>query len=288
MMDYVVPMVFPDDRLWLSDLRGTYGEYNNNVRWRSWGTEHTLIRLVRKNMKFVGNIIILLARESQVQPWMEDDGIRIVFHRDFIPKRYLPTYNSRTIEMFLHKIDGLSEDFLYGNDDMFPLSPLDESDFFIDGVPCIHMTEKEYPESPNNFQRACMNGLNFVASEFGLTFTDKWYKNGHSIAPIKLSTCRHLWEIGKKRIEQSITPFRKPCNFNQYIYSWWQFFSGEYVDKKPMRKYVSVKDAVNDVVDAVNHTNGIICINDNEKEKDYLSYAIPVKKALKKIANEER
>jgi hypothetical protein len=32
--------------------------------------------------------------------------------------------------MFLHRIPGLSERFIYGNDDMFPLSQLEPEDFF--------------------------------------------------------------------------------------------------------------------------------------------------------------
>ena len=170
-IDYVVPMVFHNDTLWRETFRSVgrmYDEYNicDFVRYRSWNTEELLIKCVRKFMPWVRNIYVILAQESQVQNWMIDSDIKIVYHRDIIPSGFLPTFNSREIEMFLHKIPDISEHFLYGNDDMFPLAPLSEDDFFVDGKPCIHMTEKVFPEEPNNFQMACMCGLNFVAKEF--------------------------------------------------------------------------------------------------------------------------
>ena len=42
-------------------------------------------------------------------------------HEDFIPHKYLPTYNSRAIEFNVHRIKGLEEKFVLFNDDMFIL-----------------------------------------------------------------------------------------------------------------------------------------------------------------------
>ena len=284
-IDYVVPMVFPLDKEWRislfnarsSDLPEFYYP-ENYVRYRSWETEELLIRLVKKNMPWLRNIYIILAMESQVQDWMGELGVRVVFHKDFIPEDFLPTFNSRAIEMFLKDIPDLSEYFLYGNDDMFPLSPLREEDFFVDGLPCLRFTEKIFPVWPNQFQRACLCGMNFVAKEFGKEFHDKWYKNGHSIVPMLKSTCEHLWERADE-IRGSVTPFRTEKNFNQYIYSWWHFFSGKYIDKAPDRRYVGVKKTVEEVVAAI-RDGGIVCVNDNECETDYMRYGIAVKEAL--------
>ena len=40
---------------------------------------------------------------------------------EFIPKEYLPTFNSNVIEMNLHRIENLSEKFILFNDDLFIL-----------------------------------------------------------------------------------------------------------------------------------------------------------------------
>ena len=47
------------------------------------------------------------------------DMVTLVDHKDFIPGEYLPTFNSHTITANLHRIPGLSEQFLYLNDDIF-------------------------------------------------------------------------------------------------------------------------------------------------------------------------
>ena len=126
-IDYVVPMIFPDDLKWRHDYATANGCFRDdrstltNVRYRSWGTEHLLIQCVRKHLPWIRNVVILLARKSQVQPWMLDEiaatrngmpHIRIVFHNEFLPKDVLPTFNSRAIEMYLHNIPDLAPYFL--------------------------------------------------------------------------------------------------------------------------------------------------------------------------------
>ena len=46
---------------------------------------------------------------------------------DFIPSQYLPTFNSHVIEAHLHLIPGLTEHFLYLNDDMILGRPLSKA-----------------------------------------------------------------------------------------------------------------------------------------------------------------
>ena len=50
--------------------------------------------------------------------------LNIAKHSDFIPKEYLPTFSSHSIELNLHRIEGLVERFVYFNDDMFLLRPV--------------------------------------------------------------------------------------------------------------------------------------------------------------------
>lgn len=276
-IDYVVPMVFHDDKLWQQDFTKVNSLYNENnpysfVRFRSWGTEHLLIRCVKKFMPFVRTIYIILARESQKQPWMDEEGVRVVYHREFIPERFLPTFNSCAIEMFLHLIPDLSERFIYGNDDMFPLAPLTEDDFFEGYTPCLHHKEIVYPTQPTVFHKSCRCGQMFVAKEFGLDMSNVLIRGGHSLTPMLKTTWLYLWYIGKADIEKSVSPFRETKNFNQWICPWWHYLSGDYIDKVPQKVYVSTKNSVDDVVKAIRDSRGIVCINDNECEKDYMKY----------------
>lgn len=287
-IDYVVPMVFNGDPLWQQDFLKVGRRYNEGnkyefVRFRSWDTERLLIRCVRTFMPFVRTIYIILARESQKKDWMDEDGIRVVYHREFIPERYLPTFNSRAIEMFLKDIPGISDLFLYGNDDMFPLSPLKEEDFFRDGLPCLHHTERPFPQEPNNFHLAAIGGLNFIASQFGKHYWDTWLKGGHSITPMVKATWQYLWDNYGDVIENSISAFREPHNFNQWLCPWWHHFAGKYVDYAPKRVYATVRKSVEEIVEIIGRDEpGIVCINDNECEPDYMKYANAAKKAIEK------
>ena len=47
----------------------------------------------------------------------------------------MPTFNSHTIELNFHRIKGLSEQFVYFNDDIFITNPVKQEDFFVNGVP---------------------------------------------------------------------------------------------------------------------------------------------------------
>lgn len=68
---------------------------------------------------------IHLVTDGQVPAWLDPDHPRVnlVDHRDILPADALPTFNSHAIEAALHRIDGLAEQFLYFNDDMFIATP---------------------------------------------------------------------------------------------------------------------------------------------------------------------
>lgn len=64
---------------------------------------------------------IFIVTDSPVPGWLtEHPTVSIVRSEDFFPDlSVLPTHNSHAVESQLHHIEGLSEHFLYSNDDMF-------------------------------------------------------------------------------------------------------------------------------------------------------------------------
>ena len=301
-IDYVVPMVFPDDMSWRHELQNLTGplcrdDARRNERYRTWGTEEILVRLIRKNLPWIRCIHILLARKTQVQPWMKEmvamtsgqtgqagPQVRVVLHKEFMPKEKLPTFNSRAIEMYLHKIPDLAPLFLYGNDDMFPLSPMGVSDFFQNGLPCLRLTERAFPKVPNQYHWACLNGLNFVARNFGKQFSRTWLHTGHSVAPMLRQTIEMFWQRWPEEMERSVTPFRMVQNYNQYIYLWWHWLSGQYVDHCPTRSYVATNQHTPDEIrQAIRVTQGILCINDHSGADDLGPYATAAREELIKL-----
>ena len=63
------------------------------------------------------------------------DRFNIVDHREIFAgfEQHLPTFNSRSIISMLWRIEGLAENFVYFNDDMFLLRDVQAEDFFRDG-----------------------------------------------------------------------------------------------------------------------------------------------------------
>jgi len=75
--------------------------------------------------------IYIVVRDGQRPKWLADNPrVTLVNHSTIIPPQYLPTFNSMAIESFLHKIPGLSEYFVYFNDDMIILNPVQKTHFF--------------------------------------------------------------------------------------------------------------------------------------------------------------
>lgn len=287
-IDFVVPMVFHQDPEWQRSFEriGSWfdrGDPKHFVRYRSWGNEELQIRAIKRCMPWVRTIYIILAQESQKQEWMDKEGVRVVYHRDFIPEKYLPLFNSQSIEMFLKDIPGLSERFIYANDDMFPLEPLSENDFFRDGLPCLNFKEVDFPSEPNIYHLGCRNGLNFVGGEFGIKYTDRWVKSCHGLTPMLRKTWEHLWERGEEEIRRSVSAFREPKNFNQYICPLWHFFTSRYYPHTPRTAYVSTLNPLGEVLEAIlSEETQVVCINDNEAVTDYVEFANTVNEALEK------
>jgi hypothetical protein len=76
---------------------------------------------------------VYLVTDQQVPEWLDTDNPRItvVDHRELFGSRgRLPTFNSHAIESQLHHIPGLSDHYLYLNDDVFFGRPVGPQKFF--------------------------------------------------------------------------------------------------------------------------------------------------------------
>lgn len=102
-----------------------------DIRFRNVGEITFSINSVLKYLPWIRAIYIVTeTRRLPVSSHLLNSGrIRIVDPAAFIPSQYLPTFSSNVIESFLHRIDGLSEIFLYNNDDYMHFSPI-RPDFF--------------------------------------------------------------------------------------------------------------------------------------------------------------
>jgi hypothetical protein len=78
---------------------------------------------------------IFIVTDSPRPAWLDEHpSVRLVRSEEFFSDpEALPTHNSHAIESRLHHIEGLSEHFLYSNDDMFFGRPVQPSMFFSPG-----------------------------------------------------------------------------------------------------------------------------------------------------------
>ncbi len=101
---------------------------------------------ILKFAPFVRNIFIVTDNQipniyAYVQEYFPErlKDIRIVDHKEIFRGylEYLPSFNSRSIEALLWRIEGISENFIFLSDDMFIVKPLVPEDLFINGSPVI-------------------------------------------------------------------------------------------------------------------------------------------------------
>lgn len=121
---------------------------------------------------------IHLVTAGQVPAWLDVDHPRVnlVHHRDLLPAEALPTFNSHAIETGLHRIEGLSEQFVYFNDDFLLARPVPPERFFSpSGQNAVFPSPSviglsDLPEAPP-YLRAAWNNRALLAERFGATIT---------------------------------------------------------------------------------------------------------------------
>ena len=108
-------------------------------------------------------------------PWLDTEHpkIRWVCHEEILPSDALPTFSSHAIEARLQHIQGLSEYFLYFNDDFFLCRSCEKEDFFFsNGMTRAFVEEygvvngRVHPADPD-YLNAARNGKALLEADFG-------------------------------------------------------------------------------------------------------------------------
>ena len=285
-IDAVITYVNSSDSEWVGDyIKATKLHRPNPVRFRSWGTLQYLMRGIDKYMPFIRNIILIVSRPSQVPVWINKDHVRVVYHDQFIPKKYLPTFNSCTIESFFWNIPDLSDRIIYFNDDMFPVSPMQESDFFTGDIPHIQFLVYEQYNHKQIYRAQCRSGMDLVSDYLKI---DRLPENvlvcpEHTASPMLKPVMTKLGTEYQDRLAQTINKIRTPQNVNQYIYMYPHYFTGNYDDKIPTFKYFDVRDNNMEAVmtGIMSDDYQMICLNDSDGVKEFTKIRYMIQKAFK-------
>ncbi len=261
-MDIVITYVNGLDPVWQND----YEMFTNlpvlEKRFRDWGTLRYLFRGIAENMPFVRKVHLVVSHESQVPEWIDRDVVNIVLHKDIIPSEYLPVFNSNPIEMHLHRIDGLDEEYLYFNDDLFPLQKCEATDFFRDGKCFLGMSHHLLVW--DMFKRICRNSDHLARKALGLKPRLFFLRPQHICTPMFKSECEELYAKVEDEIRARITRIRSERNVTQYLFLDYIYLKGRLINRRLSKKHFSVGiSAMDKIINFIkNPTRKLVCIND--------------------------
>ena len=271
-IDLVITYLNNNDKKWQRDYK-TYSKiekkkYNPfDVRFRDWNNFKYVLRSIANYMSFIKNLYIVVSDESQIPEYVNTDTTKIIFHKDIIPEKYLPTFNSNTIELFIYKIPELSENFLYTNDDIFITNNISVNDFYDNEMnPKIDVFEKRITRN-NVYINSLRNTQELVLNEHNITFKSNLslLRSNHSINPMKKSMWEYYWDKYKNEMSNSITRFRDKSNITQELSNYHFFIKDKNnVTKRNTRYFSFINSTTYDLENLINDKNiTAICINDN-------------------------
>ncbi len=262
-MDAVITYVNGNDPVWLKDYRTYVSQDITEKRFRDWGTLHFLFRGIETFMPFIDHVFLVVSHESQVPSWVNREQVRVVLHKDFVPQEYLPTFNCNTLEMHLHRIAGLSEEYLYFNDDIFPVAPCKATDFFRDDKIVLHFSLHRW--ASGMYKQICRNSDRWAKRILSLPQTSSFVRPQHVCSPMHKSVCEKVYsQVGTEAVRNSSSLIRTEKNGNQYLFSDYLFYQGEVIDERISCKHISIALASSKSLQKhiTQPGRNLVCIND--------------------------
>lgn len=192
---------------------------STDARWRDNDELKYSLRSVEKFIPWINHIFIVT--DNQTPSWLntKHPKLTIVDHKDIIPEQYLPTFNSSMIEAYLPYIKGLSEYFLYANDDMFFNDYLEPSYFFTnDGKPVVNVKNSKFKDKKSLYVRRIKEQNEIVNKKFN---TDYSLDDSHNIIAYRKSFLLDNIndDLIKKRVKELFTHrFRKENDLQRFIH----------------------------------------------------------------------
>ena len=154
------------------------------------------------------------------------------------------------------------EEYLYFNDDMYPMQECKAEDFFRDGKGVIGMSSHFWPS--NMYKTHCRSSYRAACQAMGKKPGLCFLRPQHICSPMLKSKCEELYSLIKKQIHASVTRVRSNGNLNQYLYLDYLYLSGKIVNKRQPKKHFSVGVAsAKSLCQFIMHpTHRLACIND--------------------------
>lgn len=321
-IDFVIPWVDGSDPKWIKEKNFYYGrmaagEDGRNIRFRDWDTLKYWFRGVEKFAPWVNKIHFITW--GHLPSWldMEHPKLHIVNHKDYIPEEYLPTFSSHTIELNMHRIHELSEQFVYFNDDIFILKPLKEEDFFVNGLPCDLCVANAITPRLGEFSSILLQTTSYINKHFDKKqnikrnfkkwFSPKYGKllirnlcltpwtyytgfyNPHLAVAYNKSTLELVWREEPEILHETCSHrFRNDSDVNQYIFRYWRLCEGEFVPHKIMGSYANMGADNTKIINTIRRQSvKLYCINDKDNEAEFETERKKLQEAFESIFPEK-
>ena len=324
-IDFVMIWVDGNDSKWQEEKRRISIKQGNpcdiddrKERYRDWDNLQYWFRGVEKYAPWVRKIHFVTW--GHLPKWLntEHPRIHIVNHRDCIPDAYRPTFNANTIELNLHRIKGLADQFVYFNDDIFLLKMVQPTDFFRNGkpvdmlalqpdvantdnpvMPYIYLNNamvlakyfdkrRNMKEQPGAYFHLGYPPMYFFYNMLELAFPRfTGFYTVHGPSPLLKDTYRKLWSMEPELLHRVCShPFRHKEDVNQYVLREYQKLSGEFVpaNVRKMCGYYDVEAYNKKLVKAIcRQEKKIVCINDSNHDIDFEKAKNEINTALEQI-----
>lgn len=273
-------------------------------RYRDFGLMPYWFRGMEQNLSWIGTIYFVTW--GHVPRWLNTahEKLQVVRHEEIVPAEYLPLFNSNAIEIFVKNIPGLSEQFLYFNDDWFLLQKTTADRFYKNGLPkdilafqptvanesddtmpyivlnnamslARHFKKREgVKKHPGHYFHVGYPPLYFFYNILELAFPRYTaFYSVHGPSPMLKSVHEEVWEKEKSALERTARHrFRSKEDVSQCLFREWAKLSGRFVPYNSHKDLAYFNLGENDekLYDVIRKKKRLfLCVNDSNKEIDF-------------------
>ena len=304
-IDFVLLWVNGNDPDWMSQKKlfnAVDAEGACENRFRDWDNLQYWFRGIETFAPWVNRIHLVTC--GHYPEWLnrEHPKLHLVNHSDYIPPQYLPTFNSNVIELLLHKLPDLAEQFVLFNDDMFFTSNVNSGSFFKNGRPCDQAlmgiispsTMFSYIKMNNisvinkHFKKRSVikkHPLHFFHYRYGLLQNLKnailclWedfsgMNDPHLPIAYNKKTFEDVWAQESELLSSICNHrFREKTDLSHWLFRYWRLMKGEFTPAAQVGKtfLLSTDDRQNAKIYAAIRKGKYktICINDSDMNIDF-------------------
>lgn len=199
--------------------KGAPDDADNASRFKDNGELRYALRSLALHAPWVRTVHLVTAGHRP--EWLNTDTVNLVTHEDIFPDSAdLPVFSTRPIEFCVHRVPGLSEQFIYCNDDFMFGRSVVPGDFFLpDGLPLLWVVrrgEKHMEKllgklgSPSSHASAVARAHMLIRGRYGVSFP---YVMRHYPKAMVRSQAAALWDAFPEEVAATLNaPFRSPSD----------------------------------------------------------------------------